>query len=93
LFFRGKKRKVKIKKLENGNKIVLAKFNNPNTNKFDLQLQGDAKKEFGNKPSKKETDIPFELKDSEAIISYLEDNELKYFKLKNLEKGKPITLQ
>jgi len=93
LFFRGKKKTINIKKLKNGENTLFVKFNNHNTNNFDIQLHADAKKEFGNKPSKKETNIPFELKDTEAVLSYKEDNELKYFKIESIEKGKQIILQ
>ena len=46
----------------------------------DLQLHGDAKKEFGNTPHAKNIDFPFELEKNEVIISYHSKNSLKYFK-------------
>ena len=92
LFFKGEKRKISLKETKNGEKILFVKFNKKN--KFnDLQLHADPKKEFGNNPSKEKIDLPFELKNTEAALSYMEGNKIKYFKIENIKKGQQITLQ
>jgi len=52
--------------------------------KLDMQLHGDSKKEFGNKAPEKKLDFPFEIAKNEAIISYKEGEDIKYFKVKNI---------
>jgi len=52
--------------------------------KLDIQLHGDSKQEFGNRPPEKKADFPFEIENNEAIISYKEGEDIKYFKVKNV---------
>lgn len=54
--------------------------------KEDMILERDSAKEINNKIP--ETKFPFELKENEAVISYLKDGELKYFKVKNIKQTK-----
>ncbi len=82
----------RIAKLEvrNGNdiKMVIGHFNTSTRNR-DLVLDANPKKEINNKvPELKE--FPFELKDNEAIISYIISDKIKYFKIKSIKKGKPV---
>ncbi len=62
---------------------VFGNFTKP---KLDIQLHGDSKKEFGNKPLIKNVKPPFEIKENEAILSYKIGDETKYIKVKNIEK-------
>lgn len=91
LFYKGRQQKVSFKKGIDEGKTLFVQFKKINKNISDLQLHGDSKKEFGNSPSKKETAFPFDLKENEAILSYKQDNVIKYFKIKNIEKAKKIT--
>ncbi len=49
----------------------------------DIIMDGDPKKEAQNTPPKK---FPFDLKDNEAVISYLQSGEMKYYKISGMEK-------
>lgn len=50
--------------------------------KRDLTLHADAKKEFGNTSSIQKP--PFEIKKNQAVVSYKEKGEIKYFTIKNI---------
>lgn len=87
LFYNEKQEEVSFKKDKNGTKFLLVQFKNKTTNNnFDIQLHGNSKKEFGNKPPQKQANFPFELKDTEAVLSYKEANTIKYVKIKNITK-------
>jgi len=51
-------------------------------------MHADPKEEFGNKPSNVSNEIPFELADNEAVISYFIDSKKRYYKLSNIKKEK-----
>jgi ABC-type multidrug transport system ATPase subunit len=58
----------------------------------DFTLHVDSKKEFNNQlPTLKK--FPFELKDNEAVVRYKVKGIIKYYKVKNIKKGKPIFYQ
>ncbi len=54
----------------------------------EISMHSDPAKEVGNQPprvrSKKEMEFPFELKPDEAVISYIENDILKFFKVDNV---------
>jgi len=77
LFFRGRKTSLQ----QEGTTLV-GVFNKLKNR--DLQLHGDAKKEFGNRPSKKQLKLPFKLTKNEAAISYKEGEETKYYTIENI---------
>jgi hypothetical protein len=58
----------------------------------DLTLDSDPKKEFNNQLPKLKN-FPFDLKDNEAVVSYKVKGTLKYYTVKNIKKGKPIIHQ
>lgn len=93
IYFNGRKTKVSFKK-NNNETSILGQFNTSTINsKQDLQLHSDPAKEFGNKPHKPKQIIPFDLKDNEAIVSYKVGNKTNYYKIKNVQKGKPVFMQ
>jgi len=53
-----------------------------NVNK-DMQLHIDSKKEFGNQVPDISQKIPFQLKSNQAVVSYLLNNKINYFKILN----------
>lgn len=86
IFYNNQKTKVSFKNQEN-EKVVFGQFKNDNLDGLqDLQMEGNSKKEFGNKPTTKKEKMPFMLKDNEAIISYKEEGKIKYYKIENLSK-------
>lgn len=86
IFYHKQRTKVSLKNTEN-KKVILGQFKNNDLGKLqNLQMEGDAKKEFGNKPTSKKEKTPFTLKNNEAIISYKEKGEVKYYKIENVIK-------
>ncbi len=86
IFYNNQKTKVSFKNQENG-KMIFSQFKNNDLDKLqNLQMEGESKKEFGNKPTTKKEKIPFILKDNEAILSYKENGKIKYYKVENLIK-------
>ncbi|MFY0628818.1 MAG: hypothetical protein JXR05_00475 [Flavobacteriaceae bacterium] len=54
--------------------------------KEDMILERDSKKEIKNKLP--EPKFPFELKENEAVISYLKNGKVKFFKIENIKQTK-----
>lgn len=75
LFFRNKKIEVSSSK----NKVI-GYFKNKNNQ--DVIMDGNATNEAANIPPEK---IPFQLKDNEAVVSYLENDKVVYYKISNIE--------
>ncbi len=85
LYFRGRKSEFKSysnEKNRNGIKLIAA-FNKEYKN--DISLQDDSKKEYGNI----KLQIPFKLKNDEAVIAYEENGKLHFYKIKNMEELEP----
>lgn len=84
VYFRGKATKLSIK-YQNKNMYV-GNFINQNKQNHDIIMSGDSKAEYGNKLpiSKEPKPIPFELKDDECVISYIDGKKVKYFKIINI---------
>jgi hypothetical protein len=67
-------------------------YTSVSSDRKDLTLHSDPKKELQNQlPTLKK--FPFELKDNEAVVRYKAKGIIKYFKVKNIKKGKPIVHQ
>jgi hypothetical protein len=84
VYFRGRATKLSVK-YQNKNMYV-GNFINPSKQKHDIIMSGDPKAEYGNKSPilEKQKPIPFELKDDECVISYIEGKKTKYFKIGNI---------
>ncbi len=54
--------------------------------KEDMILERDSKKEIKNKLP--EAKFPYELKENEAVISYLKNGKIKFFKIENIKQTK-----
>ena len=88
IFFRNKSTKVEINSAT-GKTLIIGHFNTSKRQKRDLILDADVTKELKNTlPDVKK--IPFELKKNEAILSYKVGRKIKYFKIKNIKKSKPV---
>ncbi len=86
IFFKGRKTKIELQTIKNKT-FASGHFNTSTVNsKEDLILHREGKKEYGNKAPEKK--LPFELKENEAVISYTENGETKYYKVKNIKEGK-----
>ncbi len=86
IYFKNKKEKIAVKKVENGRVIWVTNFSdtNKNTLKKDVIMHADSKKEFGNTPPEILTNFPFEIGENEAVISYQYKGKLAYYKLTEL---------
>jgi len=78
VYFREMKAKMKIGKMG-----YFASFKTVKNTKQDIKMSNDPNAEYGNKtPSISKS--PFVLKDNECVISYIEKEETKYFKILGL---------
>ena len=91
IYFRGKVAKVSVETEDTG-MVAIAKFSGQ---KPDIVMHADPKKEVGNQPpdlnTQAATEFPFELRKDEAVLSYLEDDKLKYTKITGV-KQKPARI-
>ena len=71
-FFRGLKAKLELGKIG-----YIASFETALNRKSDVTMSGNQLDEYGNI-------FPYKLELNECVLSYLEKNELKYYKVKNL---------
>ena len=86
IFFINKATKVELYSNENKT-FLIGHYSTSNTEKHNLVMDADTRKEINNKPPHQEK-IPFELKENEAVISYKEDGKTNYFKIENVKKTK-----
>ena len=84
MYFRGRIGKISMGDTTDG---IQAKCNFVDQPK-EIAMHSDPAKEVGNQPprvrSKEEVEFPFELKADEAVISYMENDTLKFFKVGNV---------
>lgn len=52
--------------------------------KKDIILHEDPREEFGNSPTPPQEELPFKLKDNEAVISYTKNGKTHYVKIENV---------
>ncbi len=87
-------RAVKLESQVSGSELILTgSFIQINPKDRNLILSGNSEEEFGNKPPKKVSKIPFKLNDKEAIISYFIKEKKRYFKLSEIKKEKALYYQ
>ncbi len=82
VYFRGKA--AKLEAIEGKTILYVARFENTFNQKNDIVMSNDTKEEYGNESPSLQVNIPFDLKDSEAVVSYKEANKTKYFKIGNI---------
>lgn len=82
VYFRGQVSKLTTKPEDST--LFIGRFNTVFNQKEDIIMSSDSKEEYGNKLPRKAVEIPFILKDDEAVISYKEGNKVKYFKIGNI---------
>lgn len=85
------KKVMKIESQFTGDQLTLtANFIKQSPKDRDLILHADPKEEFGNKPPRPASKIPFELSENEAVVSYIVNGKKRYFKLQNILKEKTL---
>ena len=88
LYFMGQA--VKPERVQRDSYLVyIGRFKGP-VKKEDMILHEDPKKESGNKPPQLRRKLPFELKDSEAVISFTDAGKISYYKIENIKESVPI---
>jgi hypothetical protein len=87
-YFKGKE--VVFDTLIKGSKMFIARFKGDANQIFDMEMNADAINEYGNKAVVEKTDFPFNLEPNDAVVSYLENNTLKYLKLINIPKKESL---
>ena len=70
----------------NNSKIIYTAIFTIQNKPQNLILHSDPKKEFGNQAPNLQKNIPFTLKNDEAVISFKTKKGTQYFKIENLEK-------
>ena len=86
IYFRNMSAKLE-KETTIGKNTYFGTFTMPNRMK-NYMLHSDSKKEFGNQLPDISKSIPFNLTENEAVISYLSENKVKYFKISEIVERK-----
>ncbi|MDO6673950.1 hypothetical protein Q4517_00115 [Tenacibaculum sp. 1_MG-2023] len=74
----------------NDKQYIAARYKTSFNNRKDLILHADPKKEFGNTPTE---EFPFELKENEAMVSYVVGKKIHYVKIENIIKKDRVFMQ
>ncbi|WP_440120304.1 hypothetical protein [Tenacibaculum sp. Ill] len=77
----------------NDKQYIAARYKTSSNDRKDIILHADPKKEFGNTPNVSEEKFPFELKENEAMISYIKGEETYYVKVENIVKKDKVFMQ
>jgi len=81
-FFKGKS--VKFAPVVESSNVYIAHFKGDANQVYDINMEADAINEYGNKAPVKKDSISFDLATNNAVVSYLENNTLKYLELINI---------
>ncbi|WP_157607926.1 hypothetical protein [Seonamhaeicola sp. S2-3] len=81
VYFKGKKAK-----LEQRDNLFIGRFKLELNPKEDVILSNKPFAEYGNKAPKLPEKIPFELNETECVVSFMENGEVKYFKINEVYK-------
>lgn len=88
-FFRGMMTDVSIE-TKDGKQMAKANFRKQSSEKMDMVMHGDSKEEVGNQPPKKKEKFPFELTPEQCVVSYMDGDTMKYFKIEGIKEKKPL---
>ncbi|HMB62789.1 MAG TPA: hypothetical protein VKN36_06935 [Eudoraea sp.] len=81
IYFRGSMAPV-VMEMDDQGMMATAKFE---TRKPDIIMHADSLREVGNQPPKRATrdgtEFPFDLRETEAVLSYMENEKVKYVKV------------
>lgn len=73
--------KAPLKRVESTENSLFTGSFTTSTTPRDYILDSDPKQEFGNKPPATVSELPFEIKDNEAVISYFYKDKINYYKI------------
>jgi len=86
VYFRGKVTKLII---SDDSLHFVGRFKKIEKSDYDIIMSSNPREEYGNKVPELPKKIPFELKDSECIVSYIDDKSTKYIKIDDINE-KPM---
>jgi hypothetical protein len=89
VYFKGNKAKLEFK----NNTVFVGRFKTTTNKKQDIIMSNEPYAEYANKVPVLPEKIPFELKDDECIVSYLVEEEIKYFKIEGIVRKAYILYQ
>lgn len=87
VYFRGKG--TLLEKIEGEKTLYVGRFQTNFNQMQDIVMSSDPNEEYGNEAPNLDEKIPFELKDSECVVSYKNGDETKYFKIVNVIEKQP----
>lgn len=79
VYFRNQK--APLKRLEIAESSIFIGSFTTSTAPHDYILDSDPKQEFGNKPPKAVSKLPFEIKENEAVVSYVYKGNINYYRI------------
>ena len=82
VYFRGKATKLE---LSYDSLHYVGRFKKIEKKSYDIIMSSDPREEYGNKMPELPKKMPFELKQSECVVMYLENNKAKYVKIGNIK--------
>lgn len=82
VYFKGKQTKLESR---NGT-LFIGRFITEANQKHDIIMSSDRLAEYGNKVPKLPKKSPFDLKNTECVVSYQQANKIKYFKIETISK-------
>lgn len=86
-FFRGKIADVTLENTDKG-WVAKANFKNQNLEKPDMVMHADSKQEVGNQPPIVQEKFPFDLEDDQCVLSFLDGDTVKYYKVESVKEKK-----
>lgn len=84
IYFRGKSTKIEFANTA----LAVGRFKIKANQKQDIIMSNQPYAEYANKVPEIPEKIPVELKEDECVVSYLEKNKIKYFKIEGIVKKK-----
>ncbi|MDT0538759.1 MULTISPECIES: hypothetical protein [Croceitalea] len=88
-YFRGMIADVSLVSSE-GKWMAKASFKNESSEKMDMVMHADSKQEVGNQPPTKKEKFPFELGTDQCVVSYMDGEKIKYYKIEGIKEQKPL---
>ena len=82
VYFKGKQVKLELK----NNSMYVGRFASKINRKQDIILSNEPYAEYGNPVPEVPKKIPFDLRESECIVTFQEGNETRYYKISNITK-------
>lgn len=82
VYFRGKG--VKLELIKGEKPMYIGRFETDFNQKKDIIMSSDPNEEYGNEVLPMNNKIPFKLEDTECVVSFKDQGDIKYFKIENI---------